>query len=205
MGKILSVSLQISAIILPHWIKRPLFRFALGWKIGRGSRIGFSIILCENVRIGVGCRIGHFNLFRDLRMLGIGDGTEILNFNHFMGSRHENWPDHFSIGNNSKVTSHHFFDCGGGIVIGDLCCVGGRDAQFWTHYLTAINKTAWRELIIDDRCYVGARATLVYCRIPADSVVGAGAVVTKDFSKEGTGLLLAGNPAEVRKRQGKVL
>jgi len=60
-------------------------------------------------------------------------------------------------------------------------------------------------LIIDDRCYVGARATLVYCRIPADSVVGAGAVVTKDFSKEGTGLLLAGSPAEVRKRQGKVL
>ena len=49
------------------------------------------------------------------------------------------------------------------------------------------------------------RQALVYCRIPADSVVGAGAVVTKDFSKEGTGLLLAGNPAEVRKRQGKVL
>ena len=40
----------------------------------------------------------------------------------------------------SKVTSHHFFDCGGGILIGDLCCVGGRDAQFWTHFLTRIGK-----------------------------------------------------------------
>jgi carbonic anhydrase/acetyltransferase-like protein (isoleucine patch superfamily) len=51
-----------------------------------------------------------------------------------------------------------------------------------------------------DRCYVCARATLVYCKIPPDSVVGAGAVATEDFSKEGTGLLLAGNPAKIKRR-----
>jgi serine acetyltransferase len=31
-------------------------------------------------------------------------------------------------------------------------------------------------------------------------VVGAGAVVTEDFSKEETGLLLAGNPAQIKRR-----
>jgi acetyltransferase-like isoleucine patch superfamily enzyme len=202
MGKILSASVQLCAILLPHWVKRPLFRFALGWKIGPGTRIGCSIILCSDVRIGTGCRIGHFNLFRQLRILEIGDGTEIVNFNYFMGSPHDDWPNLFSIGNDSKVTSHHFFDSGGGIQIGDLCCVGGRDTQFWTHFLTKVDNIEWRELTIDDRCYVGARATLVYCHIPADSIVGAGAVVTKDFSTQGTGLLLVGNPAVVKRRNG---
>jgi acetyltransferase-like isoleucine patch superfamily enzyme len=93
--------------------------------------------------------------------------------------------------------------CSGGIRIGDRCLIGGRDSQCWTHFFDSrdgIARIEWRELAIADRCYIGARATLLYCKIPSDSVVGAGAVVTKDFSTEGPGLLLAGNPAEIKKR-----
>ena len=201
--KALSILVQVSAMLLPHAIKRFLLRSALGWSIGKDTKIGCSVILCAQVRIGANCQIGHFNLFRDLQTLEIGNETKIFNLNHFMASKHRDWPDGFSIGNNSQITSRHFFDCSGGVRIGNRCLIGGRDSQFWTHFFIShdgVSRIEWRELTIADRCYVCARATLVYCKIPSDCVVGAGAVVTKDFSKEGTGLMLAGNPATVKKR-----
>jgi len=199
----LSLLVQIFAMLLPHPIKRFLLRSVLGWSIGENTKIGYSIILCGRVRIGANCQIGHFNLFRDLKTLEIGNETKILNLNHFMASKEKDWPDAFSIENNSQITSRHFFDCSGGIRIGNLCLIGGRDSQFWTHFYDSrdgIGRIKWHELTVADRCYVCARATLVYCKIPPDSVVGAGAVVTEDFSKEGTGLLLAGNPAKIKRR-----
>jgi carbonic anhydrase/acetyltransferase-like protein (isoleucine patch superfamily) len=199
----LSFLVQIFAMLLPHPIKRFLLRSVLGWSIGENTRIGCSIILCGRVSIGANCQIGHFNLFRDLKTLEIGNETKILNLNHFMASKEKDWPDAFSIKNNSQITSRHFFDCSGGIRIGNLCLIGGRDSQFWTHFYDSrdgIGRIKWHELTVADRCYVCARSTLVYCKIPADSVVGAGAVVTEDFSKEGTGLLLAGNPAQIKRR-----
>jgi acetyltransferase-like isoleucine patch superfamily enzyme len=201
--KTLCILVQVFAMLLPHPIKRFVLRSALGWSIGKGTKIGCSIILCAKVRIGANCQIGHFNLFRDLRTLEIGNETKVFNLNHFMASKHRDWPDCFSIGNNSQITSRHFFDCSGGVRIGNRCLIGGRDSQFWTHFFIShdgVSRIEWRELTIADRCYVCARATLVYCRIPSDCVVGAGAVVTKDFSKEGTGLLLAGNPAQIKRR-----
>ena len=201
--KALSILVQVLAMLLPHPIKRFFLQSVLGWSIGKHTKIGYSIILCGQVRIGANCQIGHFNVFRDLKTLEIGHATKILNLNHFMASKEKDWPDSFSIQNNSQITSRHFFDCSGGIRIGNLCLIGGRESQFWTHFYDSrggTNRIEWRELTIADRCYVCARATLVYCRIPADSVVGAGAVVTKDFSKEVTGLLLAGNPARIKRR-----
>ncbi len=203
LSKALSLLVQVFAMLLPHPIKRFLLRSALGWSIGTNTTIGYSIILCARVRIGANCRIGHFNLFRDLKTLEIGNETKILNLNHFMASKEKDWPNAFSIEKNSQITSRHFFDCSGGIRIGNLCLVGGRDSQFWTHFYNSrngVSRIEWRELTVADRSYICARATLVYCKIPSDCVVGAGAVVTKDFSEEGAGLLLAGNPAEIKGR-----
>jgi acetyltransferase-like isoleucine patch superfamily enzyme len=203
MRKAYGIFVQLIGMLLPGQAKRLLLSSALGWKIGTGTKIGFSLLFCGKIRLGENVRIGHFNLFRNLKVLEIGDNTGILNFNHFMARIKGGWPCTLSIGSKCLVTSHHFFDCGGIVRIGDLCCVGGRDTQFWTHALAlrpdGARQIDWRELTIADRCYIGARSTLVYCRIPSDSVVGAGAVVTKDFSKEEGGVLLAGNPAEVKK------
>ena len=130
----LSFLVQIFAMLLPQPIKRFLLRSVLGWSIGEKTKIGYSIILCGRVRIGANCQIGHFNLFRDLKTLEIGNETKILNLNHFMASKEKDWPDAFKIENSSQITSRHFFDCSGGIRIGNLCLVGGRESQFWTHF-----------------------------------------------------------------------
>jgi acetyltransferase-like isoleucine patch superfamily enzyme len=194
-----SVLIQLLGALLPSAAKCALFRRTLGWAIGANTRIGLSLILCERVRIGSGVRVGHLNWFGALRELQINDATVIGNLNHFSASRHSGWPDSFWIGSSAKITSRHVFDCSGGIGIGNFSLIGGRDTQCWTHYYDS-NSVHPRPLSIGERCYVCARATLVYCRIPSDCVVGAGAVVTGDFSKEGPWLLLAGNPAIVKKK-----
>jgi len=195
----MSLLIQLLAMLLPAGIKRALFTSALGWSIGSGTTIGCSIILAKRVTIGADCRIGHLNIFGRLKELQINNATEIGNLNHFSASRHSGWPDAFWIGNHAKVTSRHYFDCSGGIRIGDYSLIGGRETHFWTHFYDSRTVEA-RELSVGKRCYIGARATLVYCHIPNDCVVGAGAVVTRDFSDASDGLLIAGNPAEIKKR-----
>jgi hypothetical protein len=158
--KPLSILVQVFAMLLPHPVKRFLLRSVLGWSIGKDTKIGCSIISCAQVRIGANCQIGHFNLFRDLQTLEIGDETKIFNLNHFMASKHRDWPDCFSIGNNSQITSRHFFDCSGGVRIGNRCLIGGRDSEFWTHFFIShdgVSRIEWRELTIADRCYMRAR------------------------------------------------
>jgi acetyltransferase-like isoleucine patch superfamily enzyme len=95
-----------------------------------------------------------------------------------------------------------FFDCSGGIRVGDFALIGGRDSRFWTHYFDAkARRIEPRRMTIGDGCYVCARATLIYCHLPLGTVVAAGAVVVGDFSGEGSGLLLAGNPAIVKRKR----
>lgn len=195
----MTLLIQLLALLLPSSLKRALFTSALGWQIGERATIGASLICAQRVRIGRDVHIGHLNLVGRLRSLEVGDGTVIGNLNHFSAGEHTNWPDSFWIGEQAKVTSRHFFDCSGGIRIGAHSLIGGRDTHCWTHYYDGRTIQS-NELVIGDRCYVGARSTLIYCQVPDDCVVGAGSVVTRDFTGDGEGLLIAGNPAEVKKR-----
>lgn len=58
-------------------------------------------------------------------------------------------------------------------------------------------------VIIGDRCYLGFRTIMLKgTHIPPDSVIGSGAICTRDYTLEGnSGLFLTGIPAEVRERE----
>jgi acetyltransferase-like isoleucine patch superfamily enzyme len=198
--RITSVLVQIAAAAFPHRIKHWFLRRALGWQIGYGVRIGFSLILADRVWLGSNTVIGHFNTFRKLRLLEIGSDTQIGNFNDFMAGPHTGWPASLRIGDHAHLTSHHYLDCSGGIHIGAWSLIGGRDAQFWTHFYHA-GTIHRRRLSIGERCYICARATLVYCHLPDDCIVAAGAVVNGDFRDAGPGLLLTGNPARIKRKR----
>ena len=199
MTKSLSIVIQLLCALLPAAAKRVVLRSVLKWEIGARTTIGFSIILADQVKIGSDVRIRHFNMFRGLRLLEIGDGAIILNFNDSMAGREPGWPASLRIGRYTDVTSHHYFDCSGGIVIGDNSVIGGRGSQLWTHYRVNASELQPRSLSIGSRVYVCANATLVYCHIPDDSIVGAGAVVTKDIPDDS---LAVGNPARVIRKIG---
>jgi acetyltransferase-like isoleucine patch superfamily enzyme len=193
------------AVIMPQGIKRFLYRHVFGWKIGQGVQIGLSYIDSNNVEIGDNTRIGHFNIFRELRQLKIGENCYLANFNEIFGARQydETYTSVFEVGNHVNFMSHHFVDTAGTVSIGDKTTIGGRDTHFWSHTILLLDGERTMQptqVCIGQNTYVGARVTLVGCSIPEGSMVGAGSVVTKSFPPEANRILIAGNPAIIKKR-----
>ena len=189
---------------LPQPLKQAAYRHLLGWRIGKRVRIGLSYLDSRSVTIGDDVAIGHFNVVRNVKRLSIGSGTILANFNSVFGSTYgPEFPGDVSIGAGVSFMSHHFVDATGSVLIGDRAVIGGRDTHFWSHEMQqsdGASRLAATRVEVGAGAYVGARAMLVGCRIPAGAVVGAGSVVTKDFAPEAARLLIAGNPASIRKR-----
>lgn len=198
----------ITTIVLPQPLKVAVLRRLRGWTVGSNVYIGLSYLDAEEVILEEGSHVGHFNVVRNVMHFRLGKGACVLNFNSFFGGG-VGWKDWFpskvDIGDRVMFTSHHFVDCTGTLVIGDEVTLGGRSTHIYTHQRSvhggapSLNPTT---VVVGEQSYVGARCLLVSCRIPARTVVGAGAVVVKDHqAEEADGpVLLAGNPARVMKR-----
>ena len=103
------------------------------------------------------------------------------------------------IGNNTKVQSHSFI-CEF-VEIGNNCFIGhgvmfindlfseGRPADG--------NKELWRTTKISNNVSIGSNATILPVKIAQGTVVGAGAVVTKDIETKG---IYVGNPAKLLRK-----
>jgi acetyltransferase-like isoleucine patch superfamily enzyme len=200
----MSKLLLIVAVPLPQPLKALIYRRVFGWQIGRNVRIGLSYLEGRQVSLGDGVTIRHFNVFKGLKRLTVGPGTFIANFNEFFGNYYgPEWPGELSIGANVNCMSHHFVDVGGQVIIGDHVVLGGRDTHIWSHQMgmqQGVQRLMPLKVCIGEDVYVGARATLLGCNIPNGAVVGAGSVVTRDFEPQDCRVLIAGNPATIKKR-----
>jgi acetyltransferase-like isoleucine patch superfamily enzyme len=197
--------LLIVAVFLPQPLKLFLYRKIFKWDIGSHCKIGLSYIESVNVSLGNNVIICHFNIFKGIQDLKIGDKVYIKNFNNFYGSPNfSGWPCTLHIGAKSNIMSHHFIDVSGHITLGYDVTIGGRDTQIWSHTRLIENQvptlTSYLSVDIGDSTYIGARATLVGCKLPKNSIVGAGSVITKDFSNETDSVLIAGNPGIIKRR-----
>lgn len=197
--------LLLVAVDLPQFAKRAIYRWLFGWKIGRHVRLGLSYIDASAVVLGDDVRIGHFNIFRGIKRLEIGAGTYIANLNQFFGTGdcYQDFQASLYFGDHVNFMSRHFVDVVGNVTIGARSTIGGRDTQFWSHTLRLREGRQVLEpadIFVGEEVYVGARATLVCCSIPAGAIVGAGSVVAKSFAPDECRLLLAGNPADIIKR-----
>ena len=196
-------TLSLLVILLPQPVKQWIYRNIFKWQIGKDVQIGLSYLDVEQMALGDGVRIGHFNIIRGVKHLSIGEGTYIANFNQMFGASYPDWASELAIGRHVNFMSRHFIDVGGSVSIGDKAVIGGRDTQFWSHTRAFRDGEPSLEptsLHVGAGVYVGARATLVSCDVPDGAVVGAGSVVTKSFAAEPCRLLIAGNPATIRKR-----
>lgn len=57
--------------------------------------------------------------------------VKVRKYSHF--SHIDNRQCILSIGKNTSITSRHYFDCNGGIYIGDYCTIAGFETAFMTH------------------------------------------------------------------------
>ncbi|HEY9644104.1 MAG TPA: DapH/DapD/GlmU-related protein [Coleofasciculaceae cyanobacterium] len=196
--------LPLCISLLPAKLKPFFYRRILGWKIGKNVSIGLSYIDGQHISIGDNVTIGHFNIIATFRYLEIGSSSLIKNFNHFSGRcDHPKWPGYMKIGEKVNIMSRHFIDSHGEVVIGDRTTLAGRDTQIWSHSLTYQTEEPMlspMSIKVGKEVYIGARSTLIGCQIPDQAVVGAGSIITKDFSQETGRILIAGNPGVVKKR-----
>lgn len=201
--------LQILLLIFPWSIRKRILQRFCNFEIGNGSTIGFSVIRARKVVIGTNSHIGHLNYCKDIDNLEIGDNSVIGNNNRITGFSVEsptvklyghflhiiNRKCELVIGDNVGITSNHYFDCNGGIYVGDYAEIAGLDSIFMTHSIDLKECRQDAEAIhIGKYSFVGARVTMLKgSSVGHCCIIAAGAVVDKEFNENYR--LIGGVPA----------
>ncbi|MFX1385410.1 MAG: acyltransferase [Promethearchaeota archaeon] len=137
----------------------------------KDCQIGENVKIIEPVNL-YGCKIGN-NCF-------IGPFVEIQK--------------NVIIGDGTKIQSHCFI-CDG-VSIGKHCFISHGTTFTNDIFVDSPNFENWirRETIIGNDVRIGSNVTLLPIKIGDNSIIGAGAVVTKDIP---TNCVAAGNPAKI--------
>lgn len=202
---------------LPSFLKRSIYRILFGYRVGKRSRFGISIIDAERCDIGDDVVIGHLNVMIGIKKLVIKDHVRIGFLNIFRGGDEislgrysevirlneiNSIPDpdvvnqtdpRFLLGDGSIITTGHKIDFTDKVEIGKRTILGGRNSSLWTH-----NRQRTAPIEIGSMAYVGSEIRVAPgATIPSRCIVGIGSVVTSKLSEEER--LIAGVPAKAIK------
>jgi len=201
--------LCVFALLMPGPVKRVILRRALGWTIAPSATIGLSLFAnVVDVRLGEGARIGHFNVFRNLRTLDLGPRAAIGQWNWVTASdvlllHHGSAATGvLLVAHDSAITSRHYLDCSGGITVGAFTIVAGVRSTLLSHQIDLdVSKQTVRPIRIGDYCFISSNARLTPGSTLVDRcVVAMGAVVVGELAESRT--LYAGVPAQPIKTLG---
>jgi len=144
----------------------------------------------KNKQVIVDCKVGKDTIIWNFVNLY---GCEIGN-NCMIGAFVEIQSD-VEIGNNVRISSHSFI-CSK-VEIGNNVFIG-HGVVFINDLFPPREEKYWQKTIIEDGVSIGSNATILPVRIGKNSIIGAGAVVTKDVP---SGAVVAGNPARILRRK----
>ncbi len=173
----------------------------LGYRI-QGARIGFGTILAVDEATLEPCKIGPFNLFVGPMKVHLHRGASIGNRNEFICGywvlrdeyKDRQYARSLEICDEALITSRHYFDVSGSLVLGERSWIAGIDSQFWTHG-AGIRE---RDIKIGSGCYIGSAVRFSPgASIGDDVVVAMGSVVSGEIPENNA--LLGGVPAKVLK------
>lgn len=199
------------AFFMPSFLALPLLRL-LKHKIGKGARIGFSIINVENIEIGNNVKIGHFNLI-SIPKMSINDYAKIGYLNILKGPIALYLSERAAIGNKNyitrgrigvsygtsvlrlgeltKITTGHHLDLTQSIIFGNFSILAGIRSQMWTHGYYHADEGSDRIRIdggvtIGNNVYIGSGCIFNPGVKIADAIhIGAGSVISKDLVDKG--------------------
>lgn len=205
------VIIQILLFFFPWKIRRLCLNAIFHFELHPKSRIGFSILKARKVVLAEGASIGHCCYCKSIDAMVMGRNSNFGNFNYIAGfSTFDPKVTHFKhrtnrrcelvIGDETGITSRHYFDCNGGVFIGDFCQIGGFGSVFLTHSIDLKESRQDAEpIIIGDYCFIGLKTTILKgVRISDRVVVGAGSLVNKSLSESDA--IYAGMPCQLVRR-----
>lgn len=201
--------------LLPGFLKKPLYRLVFGYRIGRGVRIGLSLLDAVEVDLADGSEIGHGNAIVRVGALSLGPQARIGALNIIRGGERVRLgayatvlrlnvlnaiPDHdcttepvsvLEIGDGAILVSGHRVDFTDRVTIGRNVIVGGRNSSLWTH-----NRQETAPITIGDFCYLGSEIRVAPgARLPAECILALGSVLSGEITPAGS--LVGGVPARV--------
>jgi serine acetyltransferase len=183
-------------------LKNRLMRLVVrGWDVGAGAQVGPCLIWhVTELSIGRGASIGAGNVFRDMKAVRLGVESGISNLNWFSGTAsyiqaEGSLAGTLLIADGAAITSRHYCDCSGGIVIGQLSTVAGVRSTILSHSVDLdCSEQRSAPVRIGERCFISTGVVVTPGVVIADRiVVGAGAVVVRSLEEEEC--LYAGVPA----------
>ena len=205
---------------LPGFLKRPCYRMFFGYRIGRGVRLGLSLIDARECDIADGVSMGHLNLIVGVKKFSAGEHARIGHLNILRGGDEvrvgryaeiirmneinsipdpdvDNLTDPtFVLGDGAVVTTGHKIDFTDRVEIGRRAILGGRNSSLWTH-----NRQRTRPILIGELSYIGSEIRVAPGGvIPSRCIVGIGSVIVSRI--EGEYQLIAGVPARALKGLG---
>lgn len=173
----------------------------LGYRI-QDARIGFGTLLAVEAATLESCKIGPFNVFVGPMKVHIHRGASIGNRNEFICGYwvlREEYKDRqyarsLEICDEALITSRHYFDLSGALVLGARSWIAGIDSQFWTHGAGVKE----RDIKIGSDCYLGSAVRFSPGSSIGDNVlVAMGSVVSGELPENNA--LIGGVPAKVLK------
>ena len=173
----------------------------LGYRI-QESQIGFGTIIAVDEVSMESCKVGPFNLFIGPLNVHIHRGASIGNRNEFVCGywvlrdeyKSAQYLRRLEVCDDALITSRHYFDLSGSLVLGERSWIAGIDSQFWTHGAGVKE----RDIKIGSDCYLGSAVRFAPGSSIGDHVVVAmGSVVSGALSESNA--LVGGVPARVLK------
>jgi acetyltransferase-like isoleucine patch superfamily enzyme len=184
--------LKIIKFLPINMLKISLLKLIFGYKIGKGVKIGKSIINCKEVSIGNNVYIADRNVF-SCEEIKIGDNTKIHSGNRFIGK------SKFVIGQDSRIINDHYFDLWENITIGNNTWIAGKNSELWTHgSLNTKTKNKDLSIQIGNDVYIGSSSKVAPgVRISSVNLISLASMVVGVFDESRT--IIMGNPASVVK------
>ena len=192
--------IQILMMVLPQPIRRFLYQRLFGFKIHHTARIGFSLVLCDELVMEEHSYISHFTIIKPIDRLIMCPYARIGSLNFITGYNTKETGYAKKIGfykhvndrkcelilkEDAAITSRHFIDCNGGVYMGEHSLLAGIRSTILSHAIDFKNCLQdVQPVVIGSYAFVGTGCILLKgTNIPDYSIVGAGSVVNKLYTE----------------------
>ena len=202
----LNLIIQFLLLPFPWVIRRWMLIHLFNYSIAQNAKINKSIILAKDVILEEYARIGSGTICKAINKLHLKKNASIGNFCMITGIPVRKGNLHYLhiknrkcelvVGEETAITSRHYFDCTAGIYIGCFSEIAGHGSTFLTH---SIDIKACRQdassISIGNYCFIGLKATILKGVTISDKIaIGACSLVTKSLDQQES--LYGGQPAK---------